>query len=466
MELALVPAHELGTNLSGSYFVAFRSQAEEPRPSREGEETEWGLARSGSGADAFFIQPGGRVPPLWEDTNFQPIMPFDVKGAPHQCGALPDGWNDSPQVFVKIVRMLVECLRSLKASRDRRKSGTYDPEQYNSAGRCDAELESCTSGAGRSAAPQARAGVLHLKRGQQCCTSGAGRSAAPQARAAVLHLRREAQGFCGDELRRAHIVHVELAAVHVMSTHTFPQGEVASLCCDNKGIVAMLSHFTSRDPDLMTRMSDGGGGAVVRGGAREGGVHVAHVGGRQVAHGRSNVAHGRAGLCGVRPRRVQWHGRRDPWRTGGGAARWRTGGGAGKWVSTGGRVQWRTGGRGPGGAREWRGVRVAHGSGWDPGGTEEAGCGVATGRGGRCGAREEGGVRCGAREEGWAVRVAHGEEGGGVVWWPREGGVCGAREKAVWRTRRAGAVARERAAAGGARRRRVRWRTGGGRGAG
>ncbi|KAK3259275.1 hypothetical protein CYMTET_31721 [Cymbomonas tetramitiformis] len=37
-----------------------------------------------------------------------------------QCNALPFGWNDSPQIFVKLVRVLVECLHSPRSAAERK----------------------------------------------------------------------------------------------------------------------------------------------------------------------------------------------------------------------------------------------------------------------------------------------------------------------------------------------------------
>ena len=47
-------------------------------------------------------------------------MQFDVRGELFQCGALPFGWNDSPRIFVKVMKVLVECLRSPRSAADRR----------------------------------------------------------------------------------------------------------------------------------------------------------------------------------------------------------------------------------------------------------------------------------------------------------------------------------------------------------
>ncbi|KAK3252220.1 hypothetical protein CYMTET_38463 [Cymbomonas tetramitiformis] len=54
------------------------------------------------------------------DPAFHEYMQFDVRGKLFQCGALPFGWNDSPRIFVKVMKVLVECLRSPRSAKDRR----------------------------------------------------------------------------------------------------------------------------------------------------------------------------------------------------------------------------------------------------------------------------------------------------------------------------------------------------------
>ncbi|KAK3273735.1 hypothetical protein CYMTET_18036 [Cymbomonas tetramitiformis] len=59
-----------------------------------------------------------------------------------------------------------------------------------------------------------------------------------------------------DEMHNWHITHLELEAVY-KTVQAFLQeleGKVVRLYFDNKAVVAMLSHFTSRNPDLMRRM--------------------------------------------------------------------------------------------------------------------------------------------------------------------------------------------------------------------
>ncbi|KAK3284158.1 hypothetical protein CYMTET_8181 [Cymbomonas tetramitiformis] len=72
----------------------------------------------------------------------------------------------------------------------------------------------------------------------------------------VLNLKFPARGFWPDEMRCWHITHLELEAVY-KTVQAFLQeleGKVVRLYCDNQAVVAMLSHFTSRNPDLMRRM--------------------------------------------------------------------------------------------------------------------------------------------------------------------------------------------------------------------
>eukprot|EP00854_Cymbomonas_tetramitiformis_P034644 gene34644-biopygen34840 len=72
----------------------------------------------------------------------------------------------------------------------------------------------------------------------------------------VLNLKKEARGFWSDELQKLHITHLEPEAVYktVRSFLSELEGKVVRLYCDNQAVVAMLSHFTSRNPELMRRM--------------------------------------------------------------------------------------------------------------------------------------------------------------------------------------------------------------------
>eukprot|EP00854_Cymbomonas_tetramitiformis_P000289 gene289-biopygen203 len=60
----------------------------------------------------------------------------------------------------------------------------------------------------------------------------------------------------GAKMRNWHITHLELEAVYktVQAFLNELESKVVRLYCDNQAVVAMLSHFTSRNPDLMRRM--------------------------------------------------------------------------------------------------------------------------------------------------------------------------------------------------------------------
>ncbi|KAK3260837.1 hypothetical protein CYMTET_30227 [Cymbomonas tetramitiformis] len=72
----------------------------------------------------------------------------------------------------------------------------------------------------------------------------------------ALNLKFPARGFWSDEMRNWHITHLELEAVYktVQAFLKELEGKVVRLYCDNQAVVAMVSHFTSRNPDLMRRM--------------------------------------------------------------------------------------------------------------------------------------------------------------------------------------------------------------------
>ncbi|KAK3238437.1 hypothetical protein CYMTET_51557 [Cymbomonas tetramitiformis] len=76
------------------------------------------LAKPSDWCFSFDLQDGYHVVGI--DPAFQEYMQFDVRGALFQCGALPFGWNDSPRIFVKVMKVLVECLRSPRSAEDRR----------------------------------------------------------------------------------------------------------------------------------------------------------------------------------------------------------------------------------------------------------------------------------------------------------------------------------------------------------
>ncbi|KAK3282239.1 hypothetical protein CYMTET_10012 [Cymbomonas tetramitiformis] len=76
------------------------------------------LAKPNDWCISFDLQDGYHV--LGIDPAFQEYMQFDVRGGLFQCGAHPFGWNDSPRIFIKVMKVLVECLRSPRSAEDRR----------------------------------------------------------------------------------------------------------------------------------------------------------------------------------------------------------------------------------------------------------------------------------------------------------------------------------------------------------
>ncbi|KAK3259929.1 hypothetical protein CYMTET_31091 [Cymbomonas tetramitiformis] len=76
------------------------------------------LAKPNDWCISFDLQDGYHVVGI--EPAFQEYMQFDVRGELFQCGALPFGWNDSPRIFVKVMKVLVECLRALRSAEDRR----------------------------------------------------------------------------------------------------------------------------------------------------------------------------------------------------------------------------------------------------------------------------------------------------------------------------------------------------------
>ncbi|KAK3246580.1 hypothetical protein CYMTET_43889 [Cymbomonas tetramitiformis] len=259
-------------------------------------------------------------------------MQFDVRGELFQCGALPFGWNDSPRIFVKVMKVLVECLRSPRSAEDRRevrklqsgskvrrrwavrrraggcgreehqqgarvlpymddfllllssriealrareltsrvlvrlglscneKKGQWEPTQLVEHLGLEVDLK-----AGQFRVTPARLQKIHLQ--SKALLSEASRQRSPTrakvhtdaslfAWGGVLNLKHAARGFWSDELRHLHITHLELEAVYktVQSFLRELTGKVVRLYCDNQAVVAMLSHFTSRNPELMRRM--------------------------------------------------------------------------------------------------------------------------------------------------------------------------------------------------------------------
>ncbi|KAK3232857.1 hypothetical protein CYMTET_56809 [Cymbomonas tetramitiformis] len=72
----------------------------------------------------------------------------------------------------------------------------------------------------------------------------------------MLTLKYPARGFWPDEMRNWHITHLKLEAVYktVQAFLKELESKVVRLYCDNQAVVAMLSHFTSKNLDLMRRM--------------------------------------------------------------------------------------------------------------------------------------------------------------------------------------------------------------------
>ncbi|KAK3261773.1 hypothetical protein CYMTET_29333 [Cymbomonas tetramitiformis] len=128
-------------------------------------------------------------------------------------------------------------------------------------GLCQSVYLAGTSGAALPTGALLRAGretQLGSKGKNLACSSGGLRMVVQAAcdeqveRAQDLEIPDESE----DEMRSWHITHLELEAVY-KTVQAFLQeleGKVVRLYCDNQAVVAMLSHFTSRNPDLMRRM--------------------------------------------------------------------------------------------------------------------------------------------------------------------------------------------------------------------
>ncbi|KAK3267985.1 hypothetical protein CYMTET_23486 [Cymbomonas tetramitiformis] len=272
-------------------------------------------------AHGFDLQNGYHVVGI--DPAFQEYMQFDVRGELFQCGALPFGWNDSPRIFVKVMKVLVECLRSPRSAEDRREvrklhSGSKVRRRWavrRRAGGCGREehqqgarvlpymddfllLLSSRIEALRARELTSRVLVRlglsrNEKKGQWEPTQlvehlglevdlKAGQFRVTPARLQKIHLQSKAllseasrqrrwlparklaafTGLCDSvylavpPLRHLYITHLELEAVYktVQSFLRELTGKLVRLYCDNQAVVAMLSHFTSRNPELMRRM--------------------------------------------------------------------------------------------------------------------------------------------------------------------------------------------------------------------
>eukprot|EP00854_Cymbomonas_tetramitiformis_P005710 gene5710-biopygen5729 len=178
------------------------------------------------------------------DPDFQEFMHFDIQGVLYQCGALPFGWTDSPRIFVKLMKTLVELIRSPQAGEDRHEVKKLRDGQEVRRRWAVRRRE----GGLRRGSDQVGARVLPYMGGFMVITKTQDD--------AFVQRDREARGFWNDELQKLHITHLELEAVYktVRSFLSELEGKVVRLCCDNQAVVAMLSHFTSRNPELMRRM--------------------------------------------------------------------------------------------------------------------------------------------------------------------------------------------------------------------
>ncbi|KAK3241861.1 hypothetical protein CYMTET_48407 [Cymbomonas tetramitiformis] len=294
------------------------------------------------------------------------VSMFDVLGELFQCSALPFGCNDSPRVFVKFMKVLVERLRSPAAPKDRaelrrlksgtvrrrwevrrhaggaqqtvgprgarvlpymddfhlledseeeadelwyrvervlnrlglrrnEKKGQWEPAQvvehlgleidflkgefrvtsarlqkiYSKA--IDLLCETSRKkrwGAKVKLTRQAFGDLEWWKRLRDACKWNGRKiwrcptraklhtDASLMAWGGVLNLKQEARGVWEDDLRHLHITHLELEAVFktVQAFLRELRGKVVRLYYNNQAVVAMLAHFTIRNPDLMRRM--------------------------------------------------------------------------------------------------------------------------------------------------------------------------------------------------------------------
>ncbi|KAK3259604.1 hypothetical protein CYMTET_31407 [Cymbomonas tetramitiformis] len=247
--------------------------------------------------------------------DFQRFMQFDLQGDLLQCSAVPFGWNDAPRVFCKFVRVMVEALCSPQAAEDRKEiKRLRDVPQYDSDGQSVAEQVVLARTRTVTAECEyyctwaifwcwstlrEKAFCVEKKFNRRLASfTGLCQSVYLAVPAARLYLRelyfvlaekrswgakvkisRAAPGDLEwwsrlpdeqveraqdlaipdeseDEMRNWHITHLELEAVYktVQAFLKELEGKVVRLYCDNQAVVAMLSHFTSRNPDLMRRM--------------------------------------------------------------------------------------------------------------------------------------------------------------------------------------------------------------------
>ncbi|KAK3241448.1 hypothetical protein CYMTET_48799 [Cymbomonas tetramitiformis] len=299
------------------------------------------LAKPNDWCISFDLEDGYHVVGI--DPTLQEYMQFDVRGELFQCGALPFGWNDSPRIFVKVMKqdrgaqgarvdisglgetrvvaqreegaMGADAAGGAPRARGGPQGGTV-PRDTGEAAKIHLQSKALLSEASRQrrwlparklaaftglcqsvylAVPPARLYlrelhfVLSTRRGwgakvkltrqawsdiewwlrlpAQSRWNGRKIWRSPTrakvhtdaslfAWGGVLNLKHAARGFWSDELRHLHITHLELEAVYktVQSFLRELTGKVVRLYCDNQAVVAMLSHFTSRNPELMRWM--------------------------------------------------------------------------------------------------------------------------------------------------------------------------------------------------------------------
>eukprot|EP00854_Cymbomonas_tetramitiformis_P001456 gene1456-biopygen1319 len=206
---------------------------------------------------------------------------------------LPFGWNDSLRIFFKVMKVLVECLRSPDAGDQRKmhklqsrsKIAEDQPAGHGASQRgvtatamatgpeassmCGA-LPVSESGGASAARLYLREIHFGLRDLHQVGVGGQGddhtadveRCGKVVDQAACSELVECAQDWeeprqhgrlWADKLRHLHITHLELKAVCKTVLWELT-GKVVRLYCDNQAVVAMLSYFTSRNPELMRHM--------------------------------------------------------------------------------------------------------------------------------------------------------------------------------------------------------------------
>eukprot|EP00854_Cymbomonas_tetramitiformis_P018519 gene18519-biopygen19106 len=261
-------------------------------------------------------------------------MRFDVSRKMYQCSALPFAWNDAPKIFMKFMKVLVECLRSPTVATDQRPS-TSMKIAYDDDTTMMGNTTTCWGATPQTGEPrrarvlpyiddfsllmgseeeayelrqrlervlnrlglqrnvkkghwepvylglevdlkegifrimQARPKIIHGKATDLLCEASRELCWVPAWKlaafnglcqfvylgvpAAKLYLREQ---YFSDELRQLHITRLELEAVFktLQAFLCEMRGKVVRLYRDNQAVVAMLAHFTSCDPDLMSRM--------------------------------------------------------------------------------------------------------------------------------------------------------------------------------------------------------------------